>query len=102
MRDDRLALEDPRAACCVGAMREERPAASTMAAIFTSACPGLAALHGGDLGDDRDGDLGGALRADIEADRRMNALDGRRQPRPPSAVARRAWRGSSCCPSAPT
>ena len=55
-------------------MREERPAASTMAAIFTCS-PGLAALHGGDLGDDRDGDLGGALRADIEADRRVNALD---------------------------
>ena len=83
-----------------GAMREERPAASTMAAIFalTPRLP-FAALHGGDLGDDREGDLGRALRADIEADRGVNARRVARRRRRLEAAARRVWHASSGSPA---
>src|SRR5262245_17516682 len=64
----------------LGDMRKERPAARTMAATFkvlaiSSAAIGLAALYSGDFRHYGEGDFGRALRADIEADWRFNALD---------------------------
>ena len=52
-----------------------------------------------DLGQHRHRDLGRAGRADVQADRRMDAVDlvGRQRPAP--AAARRAWRASSGCPA---